>query len=298
MRERLAAAQQRTFGGSAARRAAFDKATATRRAAEVLLAHSPGARQPACLLLREGLLLAARAVLPEPPQSPAEAWASLSLPGGGLDAITQSERAALGRAFLGTDDEQSVADSEFGLAVLRLGLDAVLGSARVEVRQVARVRLVRGLRWAAAILVPLATLAAIMWLRHLSWQRSNLALHKPTTASSYYGQYSDASGAVDGKLWGIGSHTNNDDHPWLRIDLESVHKIHQVIVYASDHCCFERAVPLIIEVSTDGKVYKKVARRNHPFGEWRANFAPVDARYVKLTVDRTSMLHLSEVEVR
>jgi hypothetical protein len=299
MRQKLAAAQQEAFGGSAARLAAFEKATATRRAADVLLAHARRAERPACVLLREGLLSAARAVLPDPPQTPAEAWAGLSLPGSGrLDAITDSERSALGRAFLDTPEEQDPSDSEARLAVLRLGLDAVLRSASGDVRKVARVRLNRALRWAVTVSVPLVIVAAVVWLHHLWWQRSNLALNKPATASSYLSQYPDASGVVDGKLYGIGFHTNNDDHPWLRIDLGSVYKIHQVMVYNSDHCCFERAVPLTIEVSTNGRAYKKVAHRKRPFGEWQADFAPVDARYVKLVVDRTSMFHLSEVEVR
>ncbi|MBN1607164.1 MAG: discoidin domain-containing protein [Polyangiaceae bacterium] len=299
MRQKLAAAQEEAFGGSAARRAAFEEATATREAAEVLLVHTPGAREAACSLLRDGLFSAARAVLPDPPQTPAEAWAGLSLPGAGrLDPFTDAERASLERAFVGTGDEQTPSDSEARLAVLRLGLDVVLASARGEVRKVARVRLARAMRWTVAVLVPLAIVAAVVWLQHVRWKKSDLALNKPATASSYYGKYTDASGAVDGDLWGIGFHTNNDDHPWLRVDLGAVHKIRQVIAYNADHCCFDRAVPLIVEVSTDGKVYKQVARRKRPFGEWRANFAPVDARYVKLTVDRVSMLHLSEVEVR
>ena len=56
MRQKLAAAEQESFGGSAVRRAAFEKAVASRRAVDVLLAHEPGAAHPACLLLREGLL--------------------------------------------------------------------------------------------------------------------------------------------------------------------------------------------------------------------------------------------------
>jgi hypothetical protein len=297
MRQRLASAQEERFGGSAARRAAFEKATATRRAAEVLLAHSPGAQGPACALLREALFAAACAVLPDRPQTPTEAWAGLSLGGAGrLDSMTESERAALEHAFLGTEDDLS--EPQPRLAVLRLGIDAVLASASGEVRKAARVRLIRRLRWTMAGLLPLAIAGSVAWLHHSWQQKSNLALNKPATASSYYAQYPDAAGVVDGNRWGIGFHTNSDNHPWLRIDLGAVHKIHQVVVYNAEHCCFDRAVPLVIEVSTDGKAYKQVARHKRPFGEWQANFAPMDARYVKLTVEKTSLFHLSEVEVR
>jgi hypothetical protein len=311
MRDELAAAERAAFGGSAARREAFGQATAARDAAEVLMAHAPKAAEQACQLLKEGLLAATRAALPEPAASPAEAWAALSSQpgGGGLDALTTSEREALARAFVGTKVDSAAADSaapdsaaadsaETRVTVLRCGLDAVLAASSAELRAAAQLRMTRRLRWAVAVLLPLAIAAGGVWLQQLSWRRSNLALHRPTTSSSRLAQHPETTGAVDGKLYGIGFHTNNEDRPWLQIDLQRVHPVHQVITYNSDHCCFERAVPLVIQVSTDAKAYREVARREKPFGVWRADFAPVQARYVKLTVDRTSMLHLAEVEVR
>ena len=207
-------------------------------------------------------------------------------------------REALKRAFVGADADASSADPATKVAVLRRGMNAILSASAAELRAAAQLRMTRRLRWAMAILLPLAIAGGIVWLQQLAWRRSNLALHKPTASSSHLAQHPETSGVVDGKLYGIGFHTNNDDRPWLSIDLERVQQIHQVIVYNADHCCFERAVPLVIEVSTNGKAYREVARREEPFGVWKANFAPVQARYVKLTVDRTSMFHLAEVEVR
>ena len=58
-----------------------------------------------------------------------------------------------------------------------------------------------------------------------------------------------------------------------------------------------RALPLYVEVSTDGKQYHRVARRERPFTVWRVSFPTVSARYVRLRVQRKSYLHLNEVEV-
>jgi hypothetical protein len=60
----------------------------------------------------------------------------------------------------------------------------------------------------------------------------------------------------------------------------------------------ERAVPLILEVSNDGKSYRKVAERTRPFSTWNAKFESTDARYVRLRSPRKTMLHLERVSVR
>jgi hypothetical protein len=65
-----------------------------------------------------------------------------------------------------------------------------------------------------------------------------------------------------------------------------------------DDCCLERAVPLVVEVSDDRKKWRTVARRADSFREWEGKFAPLKARYVRLRVDRHSILHLAKVSVR
>jgi hypothetical protein len=62
-------------------------------------------------------------------------------------------------------------------------------------------------------------------------------------------------------------------------------------------CCGERAIPLLVEVSTDRQRWTTVARREDAFGTWRAQFGKQTARWVRLRVDRRSYLHLYDVLV-
>jgi len=62
-------------------------------------------------------------------------------------------------------------------------------------------------------------------------------------------------------------------------------------------CCEDRAVPLIVEVSTDNKRWQTVAKRSQSFNHWRAEFSRVDARWVRVTALRRTYLHLSRVRL-
>jgi hypothetical protein len=302
MTDALQAAKSQAFGGSSVRRAAFEQATLASEAAEIVLTHARAeARVPAAVLLRQALVWAVRSASPETPRTPTEAWAVVeSIPEAtGLAALTDPERSALRRAFVEVDPfDVSGPTLEADLAALRCGIQAILNPSRQELRAVARIRMVRRLRWALLALIPLGIAAAIVTWRTVAAQRDNLAFHKPTSASSHQPSHPTTNGVVDGKTYGIGFHTAHEPRPWLLIDLQAVKRIRQVTAYNSDHCCFERAVPLVIEVSTDGKKYHQVARRDQPFGVWQADLVPTDARYVKLYSDKATFLHLSEVEVR
>lgn len=296
-----ARAERQSFGGSAERLEAFRRAAKTADAAEVLLANAPDAEEAACTLLREAMLSAAQALLPDAPPVTAQAWAALESGTSGpalLDELTSAERALVQRAFLGQPADGPALDTKQRLAALRRGVQILLVAGRRQLRPLARVRLARGLRWAAAVLLPVSLAAGIVALGMMAHRRSNLALGSPVTASSHHPKHPRVQGVVDGKRYGIGVHTADDLEPWVRIDLQAVHRIHQVVTYNSDHCCFENAVPLVISISTDGQDYREVARRERPFGVWAADFAPVEARYVKLTTQKKAYLHLSEVEVR
>jgi hypothetical protein len=56
-------------------------------------------------------------------------------------------------------------------------------------------------------------------------------------------------------------------------------------------------VPLRIEVSTDGKSYREVAKRLKDFKVWRAMLPPVTVRYVRLVSTSGKYFHLAEVDV-
>jgi hypothetical protein len=294
MSDRLAAAEQQLLGGSPSRQAAFRRATAALEAAEVVLVRDQEDTASACVLLRDALWWAVVATGKDldPQASATDAWAALATEE--LSPLSEAECEATRRAFVERDREQARDE----LAALRWGVDAVLAAPHREARVLARLRMTRRVRWALVALIPVLIAASIVAWRFAAARRDNLALHRPTTTSGQGGAIATSDGVVDGKTFGIGFETARESRPWLRIDLRETKRIHQITVYNADHCCFERAVPLVIEVSTDGEKYRQVARRDRPFGVWQVDIDPVDARYVKLTVDKTTIFHLSEVEVR
>ena len=92
-------------------------------------------------------------------------------------------------------------------------------------------------------------------------------------------------------------HTNEENGPWLEIDLQQPREIGALKIDNRGDCCIERAVPLIVETSRDGKSWEEVARRGTPFEHWTAQFPPRTASLVRLRVPRTTSLHLDDVQV-
>ena len=128
-------------------------------------------------------------------------------------------------------------------------------------------------------------------------ERSDLARGMPWKSSSFVmGCTSPAQRCEETP--GFFFHTQEEQNPWLEIDLGTPHHISGVKVSNREDCCSERAVPLVIEVSTDHQAYKQVARRDKDFNTWRASFAPVDARWVRLRAAKKTSLHLDHVQVR
>ena len=164
-----------------------------------------------------------------------------------------------------------------------------------------RVQNVLFLRWAKISVLAVAVLAAVggAWQMCSDRPRPNLALHRQVTVSSMHHTWGkDPSQLVDGNRTELGMHTLEGANQNATIDLGRNHRISRVVVYNRTDCCQERAVPLRIEVSEDGKQFKKVAERNEPFEiEWKANFFPTSARYVRLTDLSANFFHLNEVEV-
>lgn len=93
-------------------------------------------------------------------------------------------------------------------------------------------------------------------------------------------------------------HTQAQDQPWIDFDLGAVKKVRQVELRNRADCCSDRAVPLVVEVSTDDQNWTQVARRDTDFTTWSTSFTPRQARFVRLRVARASSLHLEDVQVR
>jgi hypothetical protein len=129
-------------------------------------------------------------------------------------------------------------------------------------------------------------------------QRRDVARGRPWTASSKYSE-----GGCESPLQRCSGspffffHTEEEHNPWLSVDLQSTQIVSAVRVINRPDCCSDRAVPLVVEVSTDQQHWQRVARRAEEFSDWRATFAPTPARWVRFRVSRRTCLHLREVRV-
>jgi hypothetical protein len=93
-------------------------------------------------------------------------------------------------------------------------------------------------------------------------------------------------------------HTDQEASPWIEFDLGTVTPVHSISVGNRQDCCRERAVPLAVELSTDGVTWTQAARRDAQFDTWSETFAPQPARFVRLRALRSTFLHLASVEIR
>ena len=159
-------------------------------------------------------------------------------------------------------------------------------------------RIERMLLWGIAAAVASSLCVAAAWKTLARWwDAPDLAAGRPWIASSAAMTCMPSAGNCGGGALPVFFHTTLEDRPWVRIDLGSVHDVTSVRVQNRQDCCQERATPLVVEVSEDAMGWSPVARRDQVFEEWRAAFPSRRARYVRLRVDRLSVLHLQEVSV-
>jgi hypothetical protein len=102
---------------------------------------------------------------------------------------------------------------------------------------------------------------------------------------------------VDGDPYTLGCHTEWGPNQFVTVDLGAPHAIQRVVVTNRRDCCQERAVPLLLEVSDDGRAFRPIAERQEPFRVWTASGLGAHGRYVQLRLAAPNILHLSEVEV-
>jgi F5/8 type C domain len=150
-------------------------------------------------------------------------------------------------------------------------------------------------RWGAIGI--LAALVAFVGVATARWALSkpDLAEGKPWRASSALVECHPSRHECGGTRTEILFHTREQVEPWFEIDLSAPQRFSEVVVRNRPDCCRERAVPLILEVSDDQLSWKQLARQDRVFDDWVARFAPVTARFVRLRVPHSSMLHLEGV---
>jgi hypothetical protein len=145
----------------------------------------------------------------------------------------------------------------------------------------------------------LAVLALAFVVVALRWHDAReLAAGKPWTVSSSLngaGCVSPAQHCAQSASFFF--HTTEEANPWVEFDLGETRSISSVRVENRKDCCSDRAVPLTVEVSTNHKDWKTVARQAEDFTTWKVSFGSVEARWVRLQAHRQTYLHLAEVRI-
>jgi hypothetical protein len=93
-------------------------------------------------------------------------------------------------------------------------------------------------------------------------------------------------------------HTEHENNPWIEFDLGALRPMKRVEVTNRTDCCPDRAVPLLVEISTDHTTWTQVARRDLEFLVWTESFPKTIGRYVRLRVPRATPFHLKEIVIR
>jgi hypothetical protein len=154
-------------------------------------------------------------------------------------------------------------------------------------REAARHRAVRG---TVVLVAAIAVALVALWI---AWRTrpSDLVPSASRTQSSQ--MYACTSGECGNSVF----HTNLEPDPWVQYDFGSQKRLHSISVTNRTDCCYERAVPLVVESSNDGRRWKEQVRTDEQFMAWSGKLRG-SARFVRLRVARTSYLHLSSVVIR
>lgn len=270
-------------------------------------------RDPASLARGRALLRYADAVLfslDEPPDGGRLSASSLLL-GAAVDELTSAadpgfqEPAAMHAFWESIRAERSLELSRWSAlfskpdrlalsreAVLELRRAAWAGLARLEPTELAaqRATLLRWLKVLGAAAVALVLGALALHLSRSAPVEAGLLAGKPFRMSSKLGH--------DPGNQRLLFHTVQELSPWVEYDLQQPTQVKEVSVENRSDCCNERALPLVIEGSDDQASWRELARRTEPFSRTVISFPPVQTRYLRLRVDRTSYLHLEAVGAR
>jgi len=147
-------------------------------------------------------------------------------------------------------------------------------------------------RWLRVLLITAAVVGIVLGVQRLM-EGANLAPKAKLRVSSTF-----ATCATDAICSAMLFHTETEYSPWVEFDLGAPKKIHRVEITNREDCCTDRAVPLVVETSTDRVQWKPAGRRETDFSTWTAEFPARSARYVKLSVPRNTAFHLQDVAIR
>jgi hypothetical protein len=168
----------------------------------------------------------------------------------------------------------------------------------IEPRTVRRIRTIRMLRLG---MVAMAVLALLIWSALKLMAPKNIALHKPTMASSVH-PYSTApeGGLTDGNTSGpYGVHTNVEANPWVRVDLQDIYRLDKVKVYNRNDGYYDEGLPFTLELSVDGTDFAAVDRKEGSFDKsspWVYAAKGRRVRYIQVRGNPGKYVTLSEIE--
>jgi hypothetical protein len=172
---------------------------------------------------------------------------------------------------------------------------AIHGLAGATVRR-RRVLAQRYVRFGVTAVLCAALVVGIALLVVRLLQHPNLLARATMKTSSDYAGFSSSNRISDGRRTRLLFHTNKEDNPSVVFDM-GVAKTVTFIELANRHdCCEDRALPLAVDVSPDGKEWKEVFRRTEPFSEFRKKVGPVYVRAVRVRALRKTWLHLERVD--
>ena len=206
------------------------------------------------------------------------------------------EEALLGRDFVYYAELPNELQSIVGKALrgFAQGLLQALDAPRIAVEEI---WLQRVTRVGLLVLIVVAIVVSGEVRLHRWEEGRDFARGMPWRASSvgYAGCQSPKQECPEGLEFFF--HTLEESNPWLEIDLGKSLEFSGTEVVNRKDCCGERAVPLVVEASVDHVAFRELSRREDAFETWRAHFAPVHARWLRVRAPRTTILHLHTVRV-
>jgi hypothetical protein len=204
----------------------------------------------------------------------------------GSPELLQAIQSALKQAQLSTPAEPS---AKSALVASLAGFTARLISEIEAPRRVARrERWLRAARYAVPGVLPLlALLSAAVWFA----RGPNLIAGSTMKLSS------QLSSCEKGSCGSASFSTREEPSPWVSYDFGKTRSLHSIVVHNRSDCCWDRALPLLVEVSDDGSRWRELVRTERPFIRFSHDL-DAKARYVRLRVARKSYLHLDQVTIR
>jgi hypothetical protein len=252
----------------------------------------------AALLALTGLLVARGEHDADHALPTAEAWARFDALLPSLEGVPDAVR--ISRSLLSSSDPLTPERLDGDVLAQRDAAEATIEwlLAQYEPRSLPQIARQRRLRLAAVVLgALLVVVAGLFWAR----QPHNLARGKSVLASSQRPGTPDPSGVVDGWRGGnFGVHTNQDDPPWIEIDLGATHQLTRAVIVNRGDGYEDEVLPLALQLSNDDQTWQEIEVRHDRFTQhspWRVVLGGARARFVRVIKPEAGYIALSEIEI-